>query len=91
MAPGHALVSRLKRFYPDALSVKEVSGILNLSTKTVYKLLTGGVIPSGKVSKSRWIAKSQLIEFLNRNEEPVAPQALTFLSAGHGKEKEYGK
>ena len=55
--------------YPDALTVKEVSQILRLSTKTVYKLLKDGTIPSVKIGRERRISKCLLVDFLRQNDK----------------------
>lgn len=50
--------------YPDVLNVKEVSFILNVSSKTVYKLLEKGEIQSLKVGREYRIPKLFVFHYL---------------------------
>jgi excisionase family DNA binding protein len=43
--------------YPDILSVTEVSQVLGVSTKTVYKLIRSGALTSMKVGKAFRVPK----------------------------------
>lgn len=54
--------------YPTALTVAEVSEILRVSTKTVYKLI-----------RENRIAKSQLIDYLRQRERPGSNPKVCFL------------
>lgn len=60
--------------YPTALTVAEVSEILRVSTKTVYKLIKEKNLPAVKVGRENRIAKSHLINYLrqidNRDSNP---------------------
>lgn len=42
-------ITKSLKEYPAALTVKELSEILRVSTKTVYKLLKEGALPACKV------------------------------------------
>ena len=50
--------------YPDVVSVAQLGKMLNLSTKTVYKLLDEKVIKSLKPAKSYIIPKVFVIDYL---------------------------
>ena len=43
-------ITKSLKEYPAALTVKELSEILRVSTKTVYKLLKEGALPACKVA-----------------------------------------
>ena len=50
--------------YPDALSVKQTAQILNISIKSLYKLIHTGKIKAVKVGKVHRISKIRLIEYI---------------------------
>jgi len=50
--------------YPDVLNVRQVSEILDLSTKTVYKLIRGKQLSCLKVGREFRIPKVSLMSFL---------------------------
>jgi len=52
------------RDYPDVLCVPQVSAILGVSTKTVYKLLNIGALPSIKVGREFKIPKVYMLQYL---------------------------
>ncbi len=52
--------------YPAALTAAEVSEILRVSIKTVYKLIKEKSLPSVKVGRENRIAKSHLINYLRQ-------------------------
>jgi len=52
--------------YPTARTVAEVSEILRVSTKTVYKLIKEKNLPAVKVGRENRIAKSHLINYLRQ-------------------------
>lgn len=54
------------RQYPEALTVAEAAEILRVSTKTVYKLIRSGMIPSVKVGRENRIAKTMLMRHLRQ-------------------------
>ena len=65
--------------YPTALTVAEVSDILRVSTKTVYKLIKEKTLPAVKVGRENRIAKSQLIDYLQQRERPGWNPKVCFL------------
>ena len=50
--------------YPMALNVKEVSEILRISTKLVYRLINNGTILSVKIGRENRIPKTDLISYM---------------------------
>jgi excisionase family DNA binding protein len=50
--------------YPDILNVKQVSVLLGVSTKTVYKLLREGALASLKVGREFKIPKVNVLKYV---------------------------
>jgi len=50
--------------YPDVLDVKQVSKLLGVSTKTVYRLLRDGVLDSLKVGREFRIPKVNAMRYV---------------------------
>ena len=50
--------------YPDVLDVKQVSQLLGISTKTVYKLIKDGSLPSMRVGREFRIPKVMLMKYM---------------------------
>jgi len=50
--------------YPDVLDVKQVSALLGVSTKTVYRLLHGGDLDSLKIGREFRIPKVYLMKYV---------------------------
>jgi len=50
--------------YPDVLDVKQVSQLLGVSTKTVYRLLRNGAIDSLKVGREFRIPKIAVMKYV---------------------------
>jgi len=50
--------------YPDVLDVKQVSQLLGISTKTVYKLIKDGSLPSMRVGREFRIPKVILMKYM---------------------------
>lgn len=51
--------------YPDVLSINQMCEILNISTKTGYRLLQGGTIRSFKIGRAYRIPKLHLFTYLH--------------------------
>ena len=51
------------REYPDVLNVKQVSAILGVSTKVVYRLLSNGSLRSLKVGREFRIPKVNVMKY----------------------------
>ena len=64
--------------YPDVLDVKQVSGILGVSTKVVYRLLNNGTIVSLKIGRAFRIPKVSIMKYIkifdSQSYEPLATQ-----------------
>jgi excisionase family DNA binding protein len=52
------------REYPDVLSVPQVSTILGVSSKTVYRILSDGALKSLKVGREFKIPKLYLLQYI---------------------------
>lgn len=66
--------SKALKYYPMALNVKEVSEILRISTKLVYRMISNGTLVAVKVGRENRIPKTELIAFMRgkRNQfEPI--------------------
>jgi excisionase family DNA binding protein len=50
--------------YPDVLDVRQVSELLNVSCKTVYRLLNEGALASLKVGRAFKIPKLYLLQYI---------------------------
>jgi len=50
--------------YPDILDVKQVSALLSVSTKTVYRLLHEGAIDSLKVGREFRVPKVNVMKYV---------------------------
>jgi excisionase family DNA binding protein len=60
--------------YPDILDVKQVSVILGVSTKTVYKLLREGTLVSLKVGREFKIPKVNVQKYVKIFDSPLCEQ-----------------
>lgn len=50
--------------FPDVMDVNQASKLLGVSTKTVYKVIRGGSLPSIKVGREYRILKTCLVQYL---------------------------
>ena len=50
--------------YPDVLDVKQISKLLGVSTKTVYRLLRDGTIDSLKIGREFRIPKVNVMRYV---------------------------
>jgi len=50
--------------YPDVLDVKQVSKLLSVSTKTVYRLLREGTIDSLKIGREFRVPKINVMKYM---------------------------
>jgi excisionase family DNA binding protein len=62
--PDSEIYRSVLRDYPDVLNVGHVSAILGVSSKTVYRLLNEGLLPSLKVGRAFKIPKLYMLEYL---------------------------
>ena len=51
--------------YPDVVSIKELTVMLNISKNTAYELLRSGKLKSIKIGKQYRIPKQFVIEYLS--------------------------
>jgi len=61
--------------YPDILDVKQVSKLLGVSTKTVYKLLRDGTLDSLKIGREFKIPKVNVMKYVKVFGSPICEQA----------------
>ena len=52
--------------YPDVMDVTQVSELLGVSTKTVYKVIHNGVLSSIKIGREHRILKVSVIRYLGK-------------------------
>ena len=50
--------------YPDVMDAKQISKILGVSTKTVYKLISDGKLQSLKVGREFRVPKVHILRYL---------------------------
>jgi excisionase family DNA binding protein len=53
------------RKYPDLLNVEQISGILGVSTKTVYKMIRNGELSYIKTGREYRIPKVTVLQYMN--------------------------
>jgi excisionase family DNA binding protein len=58
------LYSAVFKDYPDVLDVKQVSQLLRVSTKTVYRLLRSGTLESLKVGREFRVPKVNVMKYV---------------------------
>ena len=63
MTKAHVYNTMFKE-YPDVLNVDDISRVLNISVKTVYKLLKDQAVGHLKVGREYRIPKINLIKYL---------------------------
>jgi len=61
--------------YPDVLDVKQVSQLLGVSTKTVYRLLRSGTLDSLKVGREFRVPKVNVMKYVKILHPILAEQA----------------
>lgn len=61
--------------YPDVLDVKQVSQLLGVSTKTVYRLLRSGTLDSLKIGREFRIPKVNVMKYVKILHPVLAEQA----------------
>ena len=62
--------------YPDVLDVKQVSELLGVSTKTVYRLLRNGSLTSLKIGREFRIPKVNVMKYVKIFGSPLCEQAI---------------
>ena len=61
--------------YPDVLDVKQVSTLLGVSTKVVYRLLRDGSIVSLKIGREFRVPKVNVMRYVKIFSSPIYEQA----------------
>lgn len=62
--------------YPDVLDAKQVSKLLNISTKTVYRLIKDGALSSLKVGREFRVPKVAVMKYVKLFGPPVCEVAI---------------
>ena len=60
-----ALCMTMFKDYPDVLDIEQVSHILNISTKTTYKIIKSGALSCLRVGRQIRVPKYFLMRYLN--------------------------
>ena len=60
--------------YPDILDVKQVSRLLGVSTKTVYRILGNGELESLKVGREFRVPKVNVMKYIKIFGSPIYEQ-----------------
>lgn len=60
-----SLYNSIFKEYPDVLNVEQVSSILDVSKKTVYKIIKDGSLAYLKVGREIRVPKYFLMQYLN--------------------------
>jgi excisionase family DNA binding protein len=63
------------RDYPDILDVKQVSALLGVSTKTVYRLLRNGAFESLKIGREFRVPKVSIMKYVKLFGSPLCEQS----------------
>jgi excisionase family DNA binding protein len=71
------LYGTIFRDYPDVLNVKQVSQLLGVSTKTVYRLLREETLSSLKVGREFRIPKVNVMKYMKIFEPQLSSQTTT--------------
>ena len=61
---NHKIYNTVFQGYPDILSVQQVGELLNVSNKTVYRLLNDGTLDSLKVGRAYKIPKLYVLQYI---------------------------
>ena len=60
--------------YPDILDVKQVSSLLGVSTKTVYRLLRSNTLESLKIGREFRVPKINVMKYVKVFGSPICEQ-----------------
>lgn len=60
----HEIFRQVFKEYPDVLDVKQVSNLLGISTKTVYKLINSETLPCLKVGREFRVLKVTVMKYM---------------------------
>ena len=62
---ARSLYMTMFKEYPDVLDIEQVSYILNISTKTTYKIIKSGALSCLRVGRQIRVPKYFLMQYLN--------------------------
>ena len=71
----HELYNSVFKEYPDVMDVKQVSKLLNVSNKVVYRLIQDGSLVSLKVGRSFRVPKISIMKYTKISGAPVCEAA----------------
>lgn len=69
---SHDMYRVVFKGYPDIMDVKQISEILEVSTKTVYKLIRANLLSAMKVGREFRIPKISLLTYIGMMETKYA-------------------
>jgi excisionase family DNA binding protein len=61
---NHEVYRTVFRDYPDVLDVKQMSQLLGVSTKTVYRLLRSGTVDSLRIGREFRVPKVNVMKYV---------------------------
>jgi DNA binding domain, excisionase family len=70
----HELYHTVFKEYPEVLDVKQVSRLLGVSTKTVYKLIRAGSLAPLRIGREFRFAKVTIMKYMRVIENSVSPE-----------------
>jgi excisionase family DNA binding protein len=73
---SHDVYRAVFKEYPDVLDVKQVSAVLGVSTKVVYRLLRDGTLESLKIGREFRVPKVNVMKYVKVFSVPL-PSAFT--------------
>lgn len=65
--PRQEVYDVMLKNYPDVMDINHVCEILNISTKTGYRLLRNGELKSIKIGRAYRVPKAYLLSYLYKN------------------------
>lgn len=66
------------------LSVKEISGLLNVAEKTIYRWIKQGSIPVYRINGQNRFNRAEILEWATSKRIPVSPQLMVEEDSGSG-------
>jgi len=72
---AHEIYKAVFKDYPDVLDVKQVSELLGVSTKTVYRLLREGTLDSLKIGREFRVPKVNVMKYVKIFGSPLCETA----------------
>jgi len=73
----HDLYRAVFKEYPDVMDAKQISKLLGVSTRTVYKLIHDGSFTSLKVGRSFRVPKIEIMRYTKILDSPLCESAVS--------------